>query len=229
MNEGHGSIRTLLESIRRAKGPTGGVGLHAYHWSPAGGRGIISSRGIEAAGAPLAPAPPAGYPDDAAAQPPPRAGRWDGRLRAGEHVEFAGRSPRDGHLHLFNLGLSGTCTKLAPSAQHPHNRVSAGEVFRVPSDALLGAWHLPRGRFVVLDRLTADHGEPDRLLVVVTADDVALALADLHPKLVGRHLLSPCPARAAGFAGPPRVGRARLFTLPTESWDYGLLEMGVVA
>ncbi|MFW6161705.1 MAG: hypothetical protein ACODAJ_02995, partial [Planctomycetota bacterium] len=121
------------------------------------------------------------------------------------------------------------CLKLAPSAEHPRNRVRAGEVFRVPSDALLGARHLPRGRFVVLDRLTADTGEPDRLLAIVTRDDVVLHLADLHPKLLGRHLLSPCPGRAAGFAGRPRVGVARLFTLPPEAWDYGLLEMEVVA
>lgn len=231
MNEGQGYVRTLLESIRQAKGPAGRVTVHAFHWSVANGacRGIIASRGIEAAGAPAAPPPPPDFPDGGESPEPPLRGRWDGVLRAGEDIEFAGRSPRDGCLHLFNLGLSGTCVKLAPSAEHPNSRVRKGEVFRVPSDALLSARRLPRRRFVVLDRLTADHGEPDRLLVIVTADDEVLQLEDLHPKLIGRDLLTRCPSRGAGFAGPPHVGLARLFALPPERWDYGLLEMEVVA
>ncbi|MFW6108622.1 MAG: hypothetical protein ACOC8D_02295, partial [bacterium] len=106
--DGHGVIRTLLRSVRRAKGPAGAVALHAYHWSltDAAARGIIASRGIEAAGAPLAPPPPEAFPGEAVRPAPPR-GRWDGALRSGESIEFAGHSPRDGHLHLFNLGLSG--------------------------------------------------------------------------------------------------------------------------
>ena len=220
MDEGHAVITTLLGSVRQVKGPVGRVALRAWHGSPRGEgreRAILSRgwRGVVAAGAPGAPERPS-------------PGRWDGVLHVREWITFEGRSPRAGHLHLFNLGTSGTCVKLAPSEEHPANAVAAGASFRLPSEDLLSAESLGRsGRFWVTGPPSSRHGQPERLLVVVTEPDVDLQLEDLHPKLLGRDLLTRCAGRGPAFGGRARVDKAKLFRIPPEQWDYGLLEMRV--
>ncbi len=205
MNDGHGIIASLLESLRQVKGPHGRIRIHACHWLP----DKPEARGIIAAGTGAA-------------------GRWDGALRIGESVEFAGTAPRPGHLHLFDLGTSGTCIKLMPSKEFPDNLVQAGEEFRIPSELRLAAERLPGGAFRVVGPASAECGKPERLLAIITQDDADLQIEDLHPKLRGRDLLTRCAARGPAFTGPPRVDTAKLFRIPPERWDCGVLELEVV-
>ena len=216
MTTGHGIITTLLRSIRQVKGPHGRVKLHAIHWRPDApdARGIIAagSRGIV----------PAGTLDTPPVQ-------WDGTLHIGESVEFTGASPVTGYLHLFNLGTSGTCVKLCPSREYPANAVEAGQQFAIPSKQRLDGERPPDGAFNVSGPPSSQAGHPERLLAIVTVDDTDLQIEDLHPRLVGRDLLTRVAARGPSFSGPPRVGTAKLFRIPPDRWHYALLEMEVAA
>ncbi len=226
MNKRHGVIRTLLKSIHSVKGPVGGLKLHARHWKPE----APSTRGVIAAGT-LDP------PDsNQTSEPCPSAGdtlsegkgKWDGKLQVGEYIEFFGASPRSGHIHLFNLGTSGTCTKLAPSQEHPDNFVAPGSDFKLPSAQHLAREVLPEGYFHVTEPVSAEHGEPERLLVILTIDDIDLQIEDLHDKLEGRDLLTRSVSRGPSFGGPAKKGKTKLFRMPSERWEYGLLEMEVI-
>jgi hypothetical protein len=69
------------------------------------------------------------------------------------------------------------------------------------------------------------HSEPERLLVILTTDDTDLQIKDLHQKLEGRDLLTRCPTRGPSFIGPAKTGKPKLFRIPNDRWEYGLLEL----
>lgn len=233
MNEGHHVMLNFLQALRHARGPAGAIELCAFHWMPGtrAEKGIIATRGFCAAGAldfagqdghrrqPPAETGTPGCPRHAAER------RWDGAVAVGEMVTFSGIASRTGFVHLFNLGTSGCCHKLAPSMEYPDNRVAAGERFELPSERLLDAGLLDWGGFQVREPVSSECGHPDRILVLITDEDVDIQIEDLHPNLAGGDLLTRSASRGPGFSDPARADVAKLFRMPAVSWDYGLLEM----
>lgn len=232
MQDSHGIILTLLETIEHSKGPVGRIELCCMHWRPERPRlkAVATSRGVTYAGDPSVDASLAEHLVAAAApsQEPLAAGR-DDKLAVGEYVRFEGRSPVDGYLHLFNLGTSGACLKLAPSEEFPDNRVAAGRVFELPSPQFVGNDSFPKGIWEELGPATAETGHPERILFILTRDDIELGIEDLHPKLRGRDLYTPRGSRGPGFTGTVKRERAKLFRLDPAAWEYGLLSLDVVA
>jgi len=221
MPDGFGAIMTLLQMLHASKGETGRVSLHALHWLPDSPqtRDVIAAKtsGLNKIASGVSAA-------DCAKRESQES--WDGMLRVGEVMTFRGRSPCAGYLNLFNLGTSGTCVKLAPSMEYPGNFVACGEEFCLPSSKLFDEpTMLFHGGFRATPPATSHTGHPERLLVIITQDDIDLQLEDLHPKLLGRDLLTRCPARGPSFTGPARTDTAKLFHIPSSRWDYGLLEM----
>jgi len=154
---------------------------------------------------------------------------YDDVLSVGEYVHVEGRSPVDGYLHLFNLGTSGACLKLAPSQEFPDNRVDAGQVFEVPSPQFVGNDKFPKGVWEECGPTTAAAGQPERILFLLTRENISLEIADLHPQLQGRDLYTPRGSRGAGFSGPVKRERAKLFQLDPDDWEYGLLSFNVLS
>lgn len=222
MTRDHGYIRTVLHTIREVKGPPH-VELHALHWSPDN----PATRDVIATGSPVAPEPESDAPAENGEQSHRK--NIDGVLEVDEIIEFIGKSPCNGYIHLFNLGTSGTCLKLAPSREHPDNYIAAETKFRLPSEKHLSRNALPGGAFRVTGPTTRQGGEPERLLAIITAEDIVLQIEDLHPKLEGRDLLTRCAGRGASFGGEPKKDRPELFCIPPEKWEYGLLQMRVEA
>ncbi len=145
----------------------------------------------------------------------------------GDEVAFSGVATRNGYIHLFNLGISGTCLKLSPSAMFPENGVQRNDVFHLPSPKLLDSRALDGASgFRVYGQTTEETGRLDFLLVLIldsSFGDTDLQLSDLHPDLKARSLLQ----SRGGFGGAVKVSRSKLFQQP-ELWDYGLLRMRVL-
>lgn len=235
MNKEHQEIHNLIQSVRQLKGPHGNIELSAEHWYPDnkyGTRGLIMSRGICPAGTPGNEKPVQDYLDPPGNDKPDPSSEsepdCDGSLKVGEMVAFSGISYRTGYVHLFNFGTSGTCLKLAPSREYPDNRVVAGEKFRLPSESLLSSRELRAEGFPVDGPVSPVYGQPERLMVIVTSDDIDIQVKDLNPKLTGRDLLTRCASRGAGFSMPPRKDVSKIFQLEPGKWDFGLLEMDVM-
>ncbi|MBP7053432.1 MAG: DUF4384 domain-containing protein [Phycisphaerae bacterium] len=222
----HGIIEFFLEMLRVTKGPEGAVDLCVIHCPPE----LPASRGFVAGGAYR---PGAGGNSDLPDTPgtlPPSDGSitWEQTefLSVGEYVEFHGKMPCDGYVHLFNLGTSGRCAKLFPSREYPNNFEPAGAVFWVPSKRHCD---IPVAKFTEDGPTTAETGKPERLLAIVTHDDVVLQIEDLHPRMAGYDVFSRCPTRGSAVVGPI-IRKPKLFDgekIRPEHWEYGLLEMEV--
>jgi len=212
------AIKAFLAELRQIKGDAGRVSLEAHHWH----RQTPHTRDLIVTGNINRPSMPMGGLQPTAG---PTSRLVDGILQLGELVEFQGVAPNAGYVHLFNLGTSGTVYKLGPSRQYPHNRVERGERFILPSARLFQSQ--TGGPWIMQPPTTQKCGEPERILTILTTDDTDLQITDLHPKLVGRDVYTPCPSRGPSFAAAARVDVAKLFSIPTERWEYGLLELGV--
>lgn len=217
-------IDSFLKRLHRVKGDIGLVDLCVIHCSLE----LPTTRGFVAAGS---------YRPDAVGlwdipATPGTSAPSDGRveweetdfLKIGEYVEFHGKMPCAGYVHLFNFGTSGKCIKLFPSQEYPDNFEPVGAVFWVPSKKHCG---VPFRDFCEVGPATIETGKPERLFAIVTHDNVDLQIEDLHPKMIGDDLFTRCATRGPGFDGKVRVDTAKLFALRLERWEYGLLEMDV--
>jgi len=220
----HGTIDFFLQMLRKAKGPRGIIDLCVIHCSP----DLPLTRGFVAGGA-YRPGGSSELPETPGTLPPPDGPiTWEGSdfLKVGEYIEFHGKMPCDGYLNLFNLGTSGKCVKLFPSKKHPDNFEQAGAVFWVPSRRYC---NIPVAEFIERGPTTAEMGKPERLLTIVTHDDVHLKIEDLHPDMVGHDVFDRYPSRGPGFSVGPIPRKAGLFggRIRPEQWEYGLMEMEV--
>jgi hypothetical protein len=148
----------------------------------------------------------------------------DGRLLVGEEHIFRASSPRAGYFHLFDLGSSGTCKKILPAPGYMDNTTRADQDFMLPpqsSDAAMEKWIGMK----VSGPVTAEAGQLNHLLVIVTAEDLVLGVADLD----GRLFLRPegVSRSGAGFGSRVETGVSKLFQLPVGSWDYGLISFAI--
>jgi len=218
--------------IEQSKGTVGKVRLCCLHWLPKepGGKSAIAARGLTWAGDPAVSQHPATTLEEKETPPEDnlREGR-DGRLTVGEHIRFEGVSPMTGYVHLFNLGTSGKCIKLAPSEECPNNRIEAGRVLELPSEQFVRMSDFKNGVWFEEGPTTAEAGHPERILAIVTREDIELECEDLHPDLESHRLYTARGARGPGFGGPVQRNRARLFQLPPDSWEYGLISLEVTA
>lgn len=231
MSQQHGPILTLLDMIEKTKGTVGQVPLCCLHWFPAelSKRGLVTSRGITFAGDLTVEDHPASNLESGETP----LGDFlsesrDGDLSVGAHVRFEGYSPVMGYVHLFNLGTSGQCVKLAPSEMCPKNWLEAGEIFELPSEQFVRMEDFPEGVWVEEGPATAATGQPERMLIIVTRYDIELECEDLHPDLQQRQLYASRGASTSGFGGPVRRNRAKLFELEPDQWEYGVLSLNVV-
>ena len=150
------------------------------------------------------------------------AGKRDTVFSVGEYVRLVVRSPIDGYLHIFDLGTDGTCDRLIPSPRHCDNRVVSGREHSFPENLPEDiGWPMP-GSFELQGPTSAASGQPNRLLAVVTADDLTMDARHVHPALQQR-------VRSTREVGKPQVRfeSSRLLNLPPERWEYGLLELEV--
>jgi hypothetical protein len=208
------AIKEFLSMLHSAKGELGSVRLKALHWEPSeNARDVGTKKKVITAGSACGSSGTC---------------RYDGVLRIGEIIEFVITSPRSGFVHLYDLGTSGTVLRLGPSQEYPDNRVEKDVEFTIPSARICP---LPAGQtWQVTGPTTAATGEPERLLVLVTQEDGAIAIEDLHPGLTGRDLYT----RSAkglpgvrGFAAKPKVDIPGLFRLAPDQYDFGLIELQV--
>ncbi len=218
MEPGHVAIATLLAGLRHAKPDGERIDLFAVRWT-------VDAPSARTAFAALGQV----LPESLAASRVTETGPWDGRLQIGDRMEFHGRMPFAGHVHLFNLGTSGTCAKLAPSPAFPEGAEVHGHAFRIPAAPPGGIEALAsEGGFTVTGPGTRETGEPERLLAIVTVDEIDLRLEDLHPRLVGRRPGARSIDSGPGFAGPARAESTGLFRLEAARWEYGLLSMEII-
>ena len=230
LKKGQATIRSFIKQLFKVKGMRGHVELHAFHGVPEEprSRGAITAGTGRAAftpGTDPSGTPGTGTPPPAKPVPPYEVGveHMDGSLRIGEVVEFEGKSPRDGWIHLFNLGTSGEVTKLAPSEGHEDNKVTRDATFAIPSERLFSKT-LVGGHFIIKPPSTQLSKSLERILAIVTADNVVLNVEDLHPRMIVIEALGRCAARG-GVKKIAGDSRPLLFQLPPESWDYELLEL----
>lgn len=211
--EGQDIIRELLSLLHQVKGPAGRIRLQVSFdravGHEAGTRGVITPK-------PVPVDAPQGNPEASTGF------QTVGSLPVGARIRFSGLVPALGHLHLFNLGTSGTCTMLFPKECRA-NAVSPNDVFELPSPSLFPMCE----SFDVTKPTTAESGAPERLLAILTLDDVDLQCGDLHPRLVTRDAWGAL-CRGPGFSGPCGATTSRLFQLDPERWEYGLVELDVV-
>jgi hypothetical protein len=211
--EGQDIIRELLDLLRRIKGPAGRIRLQVSfdgaEGHEAGTRGVITPK-------PVPVDTPQGNPEASTGF------QTVGSLPVGARIRFSGWVPTPGHLHLFNLGTSGTGEKLFPKERRA-NAVSPSDVFELPSARLFPG----HKSFAVTKPTTAESGEPERLLVILTLDDIDLQCGDLHPRLVNRDALGSL-CRGPGFSGPCGATTSRLLQLDPARWEYGLVEIDVI-
>ncbi len=222
----HGTIDFFLQMLREAKGPRGIIELCVIHCSPR----LPITRGFVAGGT-YRPGGSSELPETPGTLPPPDADgpiTWEETdfLKVGEYIEFHGKMPCDGYLHLFNLGTSGRCMKLFPSNKHPNDLERAGAVFWVPSKSRCD---IPVVEFIEKGPTTAEMGKPERLLTIVTHDRIHLQIEDLHPDMVGHDVFDGYPSRGPGFSGGPILRKPGFLggRIRPEQWEYGLLEMEV--
>lgn len=211
--EGQDIIREFLDLLRRVKEPAGRIGLQVLFdraiGHEAGIRGVIAPR-------PVPVDAPQGNPEASTGF------QTVGSLPVGARIRFSGLVPVPGHLHLFNLGTSGTCEKLFPKERRA-NAVSPSDIFELPSPSLFPGYQ----SFEVTKPTTAESGAPERLLAIVTLDDIDLQCRDLHPRLVCRDALGSL-CRGPGFSGPCGATTSRLLQLDPGRWEYGLVEIDVI-
>jgi hypothetical protein len=209
MNDSVIAIHSLLNQIQTDKGEIGRVEILCTHWRPenAGERGIIAAK----------PIPKANTSKSATNK----------IIQVGEYCEFEGVSPINGYLHLFNFGTSGYCLKLAPSMEYQNNYIDRNAPFRLPSEQFLSRKIFDAGVWREGGPTTTETGQLEQLLIIATRDDIDLQIEDLHPKLLGNDLLTRCSSRGPSFSGSVKTGVSKLFRLPLESWEYGLLQMEV--
>lgn len=141
-------------------------------------------------------------------------------LELGRGFRFLVKSPIDGHLQVFNLGTDGSCARIVPRPEEPLALLQANGEFSIPQA-------LPSDGDIRCYRVdpppSSLHGEPERLLAIVTRQPRPLTLGDLSPDLVQRET---CLAR--GFSGKGRQLTSVLSGMPPHEWRLGLLEMTVV-
>jgi len=224
----HGPILTLLDMIEEAKGPVGKVRLCCIHWTPNAPehKGAIPGRGVTFADDPNVHEHPAKQLKQSDERPGESLSEGrDGSLKLKERIRFEGLSPVSGYIHLFNLGTSGLCDKLAPSEEFPDNRIEANQVLELPSEQFVRMADCPDGVWEETGPPSSETGHPERILCIVTEDDIELECPDLHPDLEQRHVYT---ARGPGFGGQVRRNRSKLFNLSQEKWEYGLISLNVL-
>jgi hypothetical protein len=113
--------------------------------------------------------------------------------------------------------------KLFPSQNRPANTVSPVDIFELPSPRVFPGYP----DFGIAKPTTAESGEPQRLLAILTLDDIDLQCDDLHPRLVNRDALGAL-RRGPGFSGPCGATTSRLLLLDPARWEYGLVELNIV-
>lgn len=131
-----------------------------------------------------------------------------GKLFIGDCCRFSVMLPHDGYLRLFNFGSSGSCTLLYPNFSNQTGWLTAGTRQYLPS---LDQWYAVNGP------TTAKSGCPDRLLALLLATPAVNTVSDLDPCLVTRM------AGRSAEVSAPNPESSQLFSLPNDSWDYGLL------
>ncbi|NWH04807.1 hypothetical protein [Desulfobacter latus] len=235
MNQGHKDILNFLKALNEVKKEDGKITLSAQVWEESStdkaeangssARGFTNKPSQKTKTVESAPK------DDIRENITPGDKQWHGRIKAGSTVSFSGISPITGFVHLFNLGTSGTCQKLAPSREFPDNRVAANQAFAIPSEKLFSPRYLGGSNgFKVSLNPDKTHIQPERLFVVVTRTDQVVQIEDLEPRLVTRQgcgdVLTRCASRGPGFGGSVETGRSNLLSHP-EAWEYGLLEMEI--
>lgn len=204
MSTEHESILRFIQKLVSHKGRAMEARIEAEMWTPGQqSRSAFNNRGFcNPADYDIAPERPAYLASDSEPDY-----YKDGVLIIGQNLRLTVNSPRDGWLHLFNLGTSGVCETLSSEPL----QVYKGEPKGIPDED-------PNQGYPVLPPTSGQHGQPERLLVLVTDSDYALSLQDLDPDL--RHQTG----TRGTFAAPPTTERPRLFRLPLDTWDYCLLE-----
>jgi hypothetical protein len=151
---------------------------------------------------PMRPAPPGG------------ACRWpllpQGRMHVGDLLQVSIHVEAPHYFSVFNLGAGGGCMRLYPGADEAPPACSLA---------------LPQGadapwRFT--GPTTAQSGGLEVILVIACRDPGAFRLGEIS---AGLYDLDARPIALSTTVA--RVNTPRLFTLPPESWDYGLVALEI--
>ena len=120
-------------------------------------------------------------------------------IKINETLHVQVNSPVTGYLHLFNFGTTGDASRLIPIQ---------GEL----------PYQLPANQPTLIN------GFPERLLVIITKEQVTLEASDLHPDWANLY------NGAASRGGWNVIDRkAKVFELPMDKWSWGLCEAAVEA
>lgn len=98
-----------------------------------------------------------------------------GKLHLGDRMTLRLRSGRAGYLTLFNLGTSGTVSKVFPCAAFgtTQNYIEANRVYSLPGE-LMSEENLPDGLWVETGPASSRNGLPERVVAVLTDEPVEL-------------------------------------------------------
>ena len=147
----------------------------------------------------------------------------DGRdvLRIGDKLTLKLRSARKGYLTLFNLGSSGNVLKMFPNAAFgtTTNFIEANRLYSLPGE-LMDARYLDEGFWGEAGPVTSETGLPERILAILTDDDV-----DLSAEALGG--LASRVGTRGGFAAVEEA-ISSIFDLREGTWCHGLVEAKVV-
>jgi hypothetical protein len=132
------------------------------------------------------------------------------------HVSFA----ELGFLTLFSLGAGGGCTRLFPYSRHRRNDIQPGRPLVLPAREE-GPWR-------VLGPATARHGGLEIFLAIVSRTPDEFCLGDINAGLRGAEPRRDDPCTELPSRGAATLSRPRLFSLPKERWEYGVVALEVM-
>lgn len=143
-------------------------------------------------------------------------------LRIGDRLTLTLRSARKGYLTLFNLGSSGRVLKMFPNAAFgtTTNLIEANRLYSLPGE-LMDARNLKDGFWGETGPVSAETGQPERVLAILTDDPV-----DLSEEALGG-VASSIGTRGGFAAVEEKI--SSIFALREGTWCHGFVEARVEA
>lgn len=146
-------------------------------------------------------------------------------LHVGDYLHLTATSEVDGYLHMFNLGTSGTVSKL-----FPHHPDAAQEVPANVRQFITGGELSPFRQEPYRELGDSENdspgranGYPERLLGIVTRENIRVRQSDLFPDWRAFDTLF----RSAGW-GVVQDQADWFWSLPEGAWEWGCIEVPVV-
>lgn len=146
------------------------------------------------------------------------------RWTKGDFVQVTITVERDGYLHLFCLGTDGRTILLFPGIEERNdNRVERGQEYSFPGE-LFSVEQMGGPGFIEEGPATSSTGLPERIVAIITEDDIHLLPERLHENFQPVALAKGVPDWEEASSGIVES----IEDLDSDTWTWGLFEVEVI-